>query len=78
MRRLFIERHLQVLGYAIEELSIDIRGYFYWSLLDNQEWAHGFVPRLGLCRVDYADGQRSVRDSARFYARIIRARSVST
>ena len=77
-RRRFIECHLQALGYAINELNIDIRGYFYWSLLDNQEWAHGFVPRLGLCEVDYKNGDRRIRDSAWFYSRVIQERRVVT
>ena len=70
-RRLFIRQHLRALGYAVDQLGIDVRGYYYWSLLDNQEWAHGFLPRLGLYAVDYKTGQRELRQSARTYAQII-------
>jgi beta-glucosidase/6-phospho-beta-glucosidase/beta-galactosidase len=36
------------------EEGIDVRGYFYWSLIDNFEWAGRFAPRFGLYRVDFA------------------------
>ena len=32
--------------------GIDIRGYYYWSLLDNFEWIYGYKPRFGLVEVD--------------------------
>jgi beta-glucosidase len=72
-RQRFLEQHLCALGHALENLDVDVRGYFYWSLLDNQEWANGFTPRLGLYEVDYSDGSRSLRDTGRRYAEIIQS-----
>ncbi len=77
-RRGFIRQHLGALGHAVNELGIDVRGYYYWSLLDNQEWAHGFLPRLGLYAVDYETGQRQLRGSAKMYAQIIADGCVTT
>ena len=70
-RARFLLEHLYELGRAKAD-GIDIRGYFYWSLLDNFEWASGFCPRFGLHTVDRATGARAARPSAQVYARIAR------
>jgi len=50
----------------------DVRGYFYWSLMDNFEWHMGFWPRFGLVEIDYERGlERRVRKSSAEYSRII-------
>jgi beta-glucosidase/6-phospho-beta-glucosidase/beta-galactosidase len=38
-RHLFLRRYLYALSRAINEAGCDVRGYFYWSLIDNFEWA---------------------------------------
>ena len=53
------------------EQGIDLRGFMYWSLLDNYEWAEGFTKRFGLVDVDFATQERRVRDSAYVYKQII-------
>ncbi len=69
----FIKNHLKWVHKAIKE-GIDIRGYFYWSLIDNYEWGRGktgFEPRFGLIEVDYEDDlQRKPRPSSKLYAKI--------
>jgi beta-glucosidase len=71
----FVRGHLGAALDAIEA-GIDLRGYFYWSLLDNYEWAWGYEKRFGIVRVDYDTQERSVKDSGREYARIIAARAL--
>jgi beta-glucosidase len=66
LRTSFIAAHIA----AIRRSDADIRGYFYWSLLDNFEWAEGFRPRFGLIGVDFATQARTVRPSARAYAQM--------
>ena len=70
MRAKFIEDHLAALARAITD-GVDVRGYFYWSLLDNFEWAKGFWPRFGLIEIDYRTMQRKTRPSALVYKKII-------
>ncbi|MFB9332248.1 GH1 family beta-glucosidase [Actinoplanes octamycinicus] len=55
----FIAEHLA----AAADSGVDLRGYFYWSLLDNFEWARGYGPRFGLVHVDYPTGTRTPRAS---------------
>ncbi|MCC7231101.1 MAG: family 1 glycosylhydrolase, partial [Fimbriimonadaceae bacterium] len=54
-----------------------LKGYYVWSFLDNFEWAHGYSKRFGIVHVDYATGERTVKDSGRLYREVIRANSVS-
>ena len=73
----FIRRHIAAVWQAIEE-GIDVRGYFIWSILDNFEWDLGFTKRFGLTYVDFETQKRILKDSARWYASIIRDNSVTT
>jgi beta-glucosidase len=74
-RSRFLLEHLYELGRAKAD-GIDVRGYFYWSLLDNFEWASGFCPKFGLAAVDPATKARTLRASARTYEAIARSGKV--
>jgi beta-glucosidase len=50
--------------------GLPFRGYFHWSLMDNFEWAAGYSQRFGLVHVDYATQRRTMKDSAKWYARL--------
>ncbi|MET0304535.1 MAG: GH1 family beta-glucosidase [Microbacteriaceae bacterium] len=71
----FLRLHLGAVLDAIDA-GTDIGGYFYWSLMDNYEWAWGYEKRFGLVRVDYDTLRRTVKRSGREYQRIIGARSL--
>jgi beta-glucosidase len=70
LRVAYLRQHLTAVHAAIQR-GVDVRGYFVWSLLDNFEWAHGYSKRFGLVHVDFETQQRTLKDSARFYARVI-------
>ena len=69
-RAAFIEDHLRILDRAVAE-GMNVKGYFYWSLLDNFEWAFGFTKRFGLYRVDFATRKRTLRAGSLKYPEII-------
>lgn len=62
----FIKEALHNISKSIED-GADVRGYFYWSLLDNFEWAAGYTMKFGL-----ADINRNLRPSAQVYADLIK------
>ncbi|MBU1159704.1 glycoside hydrolase family 1 protein [Patescibacteria group bacterium] len=68
-REKFIKDHLYWIHKAIQE-GVMVRGYLYWSLLDNFEWDKGFWPRFGLVEIDYKTMERKIRPSAYEYAKI--------
>ncbi len=53
--------------------GIDVRGYTYWSCLDNFEWAFGYGPRFGIIDVDRDTQRRIVKPSGEWLGRIARA-----
>ena len=56
--------------------GVDVRGYFYWSLLDNYEWAAGYGPKFGLIGVDRTNQQRRIKPSAVALGDIARANAL--
>lgn len=71
-RSRFIEEALGGLHAAMAD-GADIRGYFYWSLLDNYEWLLGYGPRFGLVGVDRKTLRRTIKPSALRLGAIARA-----
>ncbi len=70
-RRLdYFRGHLLACHRAIEN-GVPLAGYFAWSLLDNFEWAKGYLQRFGLVWVDYETQQRIPKDSALWYRDVI-------
>lgn len=67
----FIKGHVDVLERCLEN-GIDVRGYFYWSLIDNYEWLRGFDARFGLYRVDFDTFERKPTSAANFYSYLIK------
>jgi beta-glucosidase len=71
-----ILEHLAMMHRAIRE-GIPVRGYFYWSLVDNFEWNNGWYVRFGLIEVDSQTQQRIPRRSASMFGEICRANAIT-
>jgi beta-glucosidase len=58
--------------------GVDVRGFFYWSLLDNFEWQFGFTKKFGLLSVDFHGNElgRAEKPLAGVYSRIARTGQV--
>ncbi len=56
--------------------GVDVRGYTYWSLLDNFEWALGYRPRFGIVGVDRATFARTAKPSAVWLASVAAAKAL--
>lgn len=74
-RIVFITLYLNALHEAMEA-GVDVRGFIYWSLMDNYEWT-SFLPRFGLIDVNFETFQRKIKPSGYFFRDIIRQGGVS-
>ena len=69
----FMKRHVDVLEKCIKE-GMDVRGYFYWSFIDNYEWLRGLDMRFGLYKVDFNTLKRRPTNAATYYSYLIKSR----
>lgn len=70
IRLTYLDNHLEAVQKA-NDLGCNIRGYYYWSLMDNFEWAYGLEKRFGLTHVDYKTQKRTLKKSGHAYAKLL-------
>ncbi len=75
LRIKFIKSMLQSCLNAINK-GVKLKGYFYWSLLDNYEWHEGFWPKFGLVHVNLKTFKRTPRKSFYYYSKIAKLNSL--
>ena len=66
----YLHKHLRAI-HAARQQGVDLRGYYVWSFLDNLEWSLGFSKRFGIVHVNFETLERTPKDSALFYAKVI-------
>ena len=69
----YYQSHLNAVNDAIN-LGVKVDGYFAWSLMDNFEWAEGYLKRFGIVYVDYDTQVRTVKASGNAYKELITSR----
>lgn len=74
-RQRFLVAHLNEVYHALKG-GVDIRGFLYWSLLDNFEWSLGLKPNFGLVEVNFRTYKRNLLKSGKIYAEIIKANGI--
>ena len=70
LRVAYYRAHLRAIHDAVEQ-GVDLRGYCAWSLMDNLEWSLGFSKRFGIVHVNFDTLERTLKDSAHYYANVI-------
>ncbi|KAK8676293.1 hypothetical protein V6N13_034346 [Hibiscus sabdariffa] len=72
----FVQKHLYQTQTAIKN-GVNVKGYFYYSLIDSFEWGEGYTVRYGLYHVDFKNLTRSPKESAKWYHDFIKGRAVA-
>lgn len=75
VRPSYIIQHLHQIWRGVN-FNWPIKGYFYWTLVDNFEWERGWTQRFGLWELDIETQARRKRPSADLYAEICQQNSI--
>jgi beta-glucosidase len=67
----YIKQSLYAVSKAMKD-GYDIRGYYYWTLLDNFEWAEGYTQKFGLYEVNLQTQERKLREGSKAFVEIIK------
>ena len=70
----YIKKYLFAVSKSIED-GYNVIGYYYWSLMDNFEWAFGYDMRFGLFEVDFKSQERTLKKGANAYIDIIKSQT---
>lgn len=70
-RQEYLFLYLKAVKRAIEN-GVPVTGYYLWSFTDNVEWAWGKDRRFGIIYLDYETQKRILKESAFWYANVIK------
>jgi beta-glucosidase len=68
IRPAYLSKTVRAVWKAVN-FNFPVRGFFFWSLVDNFEWSEGYDPRFsfGLYKTNFQTQERTPRQSARLY-----------
>jgi beta-glucosidase len=66
----YLLSHLHSVSRAIDA-GAPVKSYYYWSLMDNFEWAEGYAKRFGIVHINFETLQRTPKLSAKVYSSVI-------
>ena len=69
-RQSYLARHLSAVADA-RDAGVPVTGFYVWSMMDNYEWSYGYSKRFGVIRVDFPTQQRTIKNSGRWYQKLI-------
>ena len=71
IRSEYISKYLYAVSKSIED-GYNVIGYYYWSLMDNFEWAFGYDMKFGLYSVNFNNQERELRDGSKTFINIVK------
>ena len=77
LRPRYMAGHIHQVWRAVN-FNWPVRGYFWWTLVDNFEWEHGWTLRFGLWELDPETQARRKRPSADLYAAICKENGLTS
>ena len=77
MRPRYLAQHIHQAWRAVN-FNWPVKGYFYWTLVDNFEWERGWTQRFGLWGLDVETQKRTRRPSADLYAEICKENGLTS
>lgn len=72
----YLHQHWSQLLDAVDK-GVQVKGYLYWSLLDNFEWLEGWGPRFGLYHVDFETLERRATPACHYFRHTALTRTLS-
>lgn len=67
----YLDAHVSAARRAMNE-GVPLKGYTFWSLMDNFEWSLGYEKRFGLVHVDFDTLKRTPKESYHALAKTLR------